>query len=480
MNWSTDGDPTRRQIYAILSSHTISQDSLIFNVLGKCYLLDMKAGPDGQTVNFDPKHIIKRVRSHIIGNNFRIGSVCFNKSDVKSMLSETIGTTKHSIDSLLNVSDEQNVKLATEFCIRLIEACSNVDRLKSVGFKVASCATELRLLAVVLEGLLALFCYVTYSIQEQLLSVSKAAHALFVLIRVTGSKILTNQLYHDIQATFQDAFFTAAKYQIYHPDTPCYLLLNANDFLERFFGNVRMKFKHSSYDVLELINAIRGLTAVAAVLDEHPEWTRKAKHVMVRLALDYSSIQSWNSELLILNGVDICGAWNNGRAFVKTILNNTGHSSFDFIQCLSEKLTMLHPLNPNSSIGVDLTNLDSEADEADLRSYIGTRTDLISAITDDEVIATIATTSTAIPAAEDSSSSRFSGGDSLVDRVSSNNDCQVLVENKHVYKATILKEIFTNEKVSGDRLRRVQGLSQYPQAEMSEMEDSIMPGMNGF
>ena len=40
-----------------------------------------------------------------------------------------------------------------------------------------------------------------------------------------------------------------------------------------------------------------------------------------------------------------------------------------------------------------------------------------------------------------------SGGDTLVDRVSVSTDCQVVVEGKSVYKATVLKEIFSNDKV---------------------------------
>ena len=158
---------------------------------------------------------------------------------------------------------------------------------------------------------------------------------------------------------------------------------------------------------------------------------------------------------------------------MKTLLHNTRHSSFDFIECLKEKVTMLHPLNSNSSIEVDLTDLESASDESGLQQYIGTRTDLLSDLSDDQVMPH---TSTSTTATDDSATERFSGGDSLVDRVSSTYDCQVLVETTHVYKATILKEIFSNEKVSGDRLRRVQGLSQYPDVNIRELEASLMPG----
>ena len=56
-----------------------------------------------------------------------------------------------------------------------------------------SVATELKLLAAVIEGVLSLYCYVSYSIQQQLVAITKAARALFLLFKITEGRILTNQ-----------------------------------------------------------------------------------------------------------------------------------------------------------------------------------------------------------------------------------------------------------------------------------------------
>ena len=77
------------------------------------------------------------------------------------------------------------------------------------------------------------------------------AHVLFNLQRNLKT-LLPNQLYHDLQATFEDIFYCAAKWKIYHPDLPLYL---ANDILEIIFDNIRLKYKHCTIDNLDMIYA---------------------------------------------------------------------------------------------------------------------------------------------------------------------------------------------------------------------------------
>lgn len=66
-------------------------------------------------------------------------------------------------------------------------------------------------------------------------------------------------LYHDFQ-TFHNALFCSAKAKEYCPTEPLYLLLDGTDLEERFFGNVRLRFKGGNYSTLEMINAERSIT----------------------------------------------------------------------------------------------------------------------------------------------------------------------------------------------------------------------------
>ena len=98
-------------------------------------------------------------------------------------------------------------------------------------------AEELHLLKYVMEGILATYTDVKMSIQEQLEKV----------LQRDLKSFLPNQLYHDIQSTFEDAFYCATKWKLHHPDLPLYLMLCSNDVLERLFGNLRLKYQFRNY-----------------------------------------------------------------------------------------------------------------------------------------------------------------------------------------------------------------------------------------
>ena len=192
------------------------------------------------------------------------------------------------------------------------------------GFRLSNVAEELYLLRFVIEGLLSLYCFTTQDIYTQLLKVAIAAHVLFILQRNLKT-FLPNQLYHDLQATFEDIFYCAAKWKIYHPDLPLYLLLLANDILERIFSNIRLKYKHCTIDNLEMIYATRAMSFCDQILMKHPSWVKKQQNVMKRLTLDYSCTSDWDPGKQLVSDIDFTSVWNSGRAFAETELNRTKH-----------------------------------------------------------------------------------------------------------------------------------------------------------
>ena len=122
--------------------------------------------------------------------------------------------------------------------------------------------------------------------------------------RVFGS-VLPNQLYHDLQSTFQNIYFSAAKLQVYHPLLLFFIVLLGNDAEERFFGNVRLKYGLNGLDTLELLYCTRAMKEMMKIMSHHPEWTRNSNKVMNRLCLDYSKPSSWQVEKLTMEGVPI-------------------------------------------------------------------------------------------------------------------------------------------------------------------------------
>ena len=128
--------------------------------------------------------------------------------------------------------------------------------------------------------MLCFYAFVTDSIEDQLKKVLAAAHMLFALHREYNGKLFPNQLYHDLQSTFINFFFCAAKYKIHHPDEPLYSILLGTDILERLFENYRLKKGVNNLDALELIYTTQAVTKCEEILESHPTWVSNSVKVM--------------------------------------------------------------------------------------------------------------------------------------------------------------------------------------------------------
>ena len=95
------------------------------------------------------------------------------------------------------------------------------------------------------------------------------------------------------------------KWKEYHPTLRFFLMLCSNNVIERLFGNLRLKYRHSAINNLEIIFAARSLQLLSDMMVKHPEWFVKNRNVMERLSLDYSSPKEWKLDGLMLENVDI-------------------------------------------------------------------------------------------------------------------------------------------------------------------------------
>ena len=276
LNWLTDGDPTRRQIFDSLMSHELDEDSPLYPVISKLRLVDQQVGRNEETTNFDAKHLAKRLRTCIVGGNFKIGDVILSRSDMAKLLACVPNDSSHSTDRLLQPKDKQNVPLAIQLLLLYCKAVDDVEKLKTVSFKISSVAEELHLLKYVIEGVMCTYVDPKITIEEQLRKISLASHVLMILQRIIKI-FIPNQLYHDLQASYEDAFFCATKWKIHHSDLPLFLMLCSNDVLERFFGNVRAKYRQCLIDNLEIIYATRAIQICTDMMFKHPEWFKKSR-----------------------------------------------------------------------------------------------------------------------------------------------------------------------------------------------------------
>ena len=461
LNWSTDGDPARRQIFHSLMTYPVQESSVLYPVVSNLRLIDLNVGKHEETTNYDAKHIGKRLRNTMISGRFQIGDrALIQVNDIVAILQKTSNLSNISTDRMICVQDKQNVPLATQFLVLFCDAVQHRDEINTINLRVSQASDDLYLFNFVIKGILALFYDKDISIQEQLIRISTAAHILMVLKR-NLKNFLPNQLYHDIQATFEDSYYCATKWKIYHPYEPLYLMLCSNDVIERMFGNIRMRYSQTSLDNLELINSARAMKACTETMMKHPSWTRKNRSVSQRLALDYSNPQDWIENKLILNDVDIVSVWNTGRAIAEQHLNSTKRhagTKSDFASYYVSGFTFLKPCG--KLIGINEIEVDfSAASVADMISTLpfeNSSAESRNALHFEQTSADTPTTGTSyIDMFEDVSNQRY------------RYDCQIDVDGQYVYKATVVKHLLNNSSstlsLSNDRLRKIQGLSKYPQ-----------------
>lgn len=105
LNFATDGDPNRRKaVNKMRSSNKFLTELMFLRHFDQKFVL----GEFG--VNYDPKHIIKRLRSALIGNtSIQLIKRQFSKEDIRLLLRENTKESDEVIAYLMDQKDKQNV-----------------------------------------------------------------------------------------------------------------------------------------------------------------------------------------------------------------------------------------------------------------------------------------------------------------------------------------------------------------------------------
>lgn len=164
-----------------------------------------------KTVDFDGKHLAKRLRNYFIGSNCKFSDTHLYRKDMLKILELAPEKPKHALKELINPKDKQNVGMATEFLFTLSQGLRSPE-LKNINLRIAAIADDLMMYADIIDGLLCIYSFVEFSIEEQLKHVSHAAFTLLSLYRKLKGKIIPTVLYHDLQSTFENIYFCASKY----------------------------------------------------------------------------------------------------------------------------------------------------------------------------------------------------------------------------------------------------------------------------
>ena len=459
-NFCTDGDSNRRKVANKVMTHDATEFDWHWHVDG-LPLVDNTVGANGETFNFDPKHLVKRCWCMLLREKVTMKEIVVTKSLLREMIEQN---SYNVTEQALNPKDKQNVKSATSFLLAFIEGCRN----SKYPYSLMPIESELNMLAEVFDGLLHYYVFSDASISEQIKKFGKSAYLLYHLYQKHKTSLMPAQLYHDLQATFIDALFCAAKAKEYCPSEPLYYVQSGTDPLERWFGNVRLTFRGSNYTALDMVNTARSTAAADKILSvKHPEWNSSSR-VQRRLQLDYSNPSVWNDEKLKLENVSIKikACWKSGLYQALGMMPADDAERFEM-----SRTTLRCPIEPGTVVGVKAENPDEpeEEDEEDWSiADVGDDSQNDGDDGDEEV-------NSGTDDVEDDTTGNFS--EMLPDLVA-NTEPFFTIDGNKVYKTTCLKTIMSKEQLSKDRLRRVQGRSQYPTNNDATQDNSLYL-MNG-
>ena len=441
LNFNTDGDSTRRQAMHAITQHDLDLDSDLGKTISSLALVDRKVGKNQETVNYDAKHLVKRCWTSLISGKMEVGGVVLTKKDVEVII-EGAERRTHKVQSLVYPNDKQHVPHATDCLLSFIEVVRDQEKRKKIPFKLTMVLNELNLVAAVYECLVCLYSYVTCSLTEQVELIAKGASSLLALFREASFKI-PNQLYHDIQCTFNDTVYCISKLQINAPDSSFYTSLDGTDPEERFFGNARMAFGHKNLDAYELSNSASSIAMCDDILQKHPEWVKKGR-VSRRLVLDHSNCKDWTGDLIVSH-VNLSVAWKVGLLHGQTLAVK---ANYDFEPTLLGEMGVTLQRPYGRVVGVSEREIDWS-------------------IPDPE------------PVVEETGNSENDENDvELSEIIESNSEVYLEIGGKNVYKASILKQVNKEVPLSADRLRKVRGLSKFVGSEKSQtdLNDAISIG----
>ncbi|KAJ7678654.1 hypothetical protein B0H17DRAFT_844074, partial [Mycena rosella] len=325
-SWATDGDMVRRVSgYKEFLSQKLKPTSPIYGTLAGMAGLNLYTGFNEVTLDFDFKHIFKRIctclrsQAGIILNNGRL----INPAMLARYLIRLPQQTSDTVHKLLFPDDPQDVPRAIE----LMQAAIDLGNLDYGTIDADTCADvdALRLLGAVIKSLLEPFINTKMSLTEQFTSLSTFAHLSFSLFRVSRTDYMSNQLYGDSQTMIKNAIFCLAKQQQLDPTDPFYLFETGDDPLERLFGKMRMDGGHNSaMNYSQAIDRLGHACDLQGAFMRNPYLEQGERRLSMSRSegVDHLTMKSWTGDL-VAGHCSLPATWAAGRDIAIEILSKT-------------------------------------------------------------------------------------------------------------------------------------------------------------
>ena len=369
---ASDGEAKRGDALVILTmSSQLSRGSPIYEQLASLKLMNHLVGPDDITADKDFKHIFKRQRNLLMRHKgVLIQGFCVTPAILRSHL-ESNRIPTHRLQYLLNPNDKQDVVLAYTLLKEIWSLPPPPDD-SSPSF--ARAREALNVYGQFAHHLMMPYICVDLDLDEQLIHLSAAAHMAFFLYRdgVARTQFMPTQSYIDIMIMVKNVFYCVAKAKVDNPHSNFYPILLGTDRLETFFGLIRTAVgTDTNVDILQLGSRASGLTEVALILAEHPEWdlgtrrlalpriTKVHQDGEITSKFDHISPKDWRGNASVAR-VNLHSCWLLGRQQAITCIPGAGNV---FEQLLAEDAPNIDMLSPLGTLLVNQRDPEHDGED---------------------------------------------------------------------------------------------------------------------
>lgn len=368
---ASDGEAKRGDALVILTMHSmLSPNSPIYSQLSPLVFMNQLVGQDDITADKDFKHIFKRQRNLMMRNKgIAIQGFCVIPPILRLHL-ESNGVPSYHLRALLNPNDRQDVVLGYSL-LKEIWSLPKAPEGSSPSFVHARDA--LRLYGQFAHHLVIPYICIDLNLDEQLIHLSTAAHLALFLYRdnMARTKFMPAQSYIDIMLMIKNVYFCVAKAKVDNPSGKFYIILLGTDRIEVFFGLIRTAVgTDMNVDMIQLGSRASGLTEVAIILAEHPEWDRSPRRLNLPVITkdsgditskaDHINPASWRGNVEVAN-VNLQTCWLFGRRNAVSLVPEVG-TVFDQLS----RVPGVDILSPFGEILVNQRDLDDEYNCSDL------------------------------------------------------------------------------------------------------------------
>jgi hypothetical protein len=319
------------------------------------------------------------------------------------------------------------------------------------------------------------------NLDEQLVHLSTAAHLALYLYHDNSArtKFMPSQSYIDIMLMIKNVYFCIAKVKIDSPSGKFYIILLGTDRLEIFFGFIRTAVgTDTNVDMIQLGSRASGLTEVAIILAEHPEWDHGPRRLRlpaiskdsgdITSKVDHINPASWRGNVEVTN-VNLQTCWLLGRRKAVELIPEAD-SVFDQLS----QVQGVDILSPFGEILVNQRDLEDEYDYSELAAdYNTSETPILST----EHLSTEAS----VPYTQEGDME-----DAMAEEMPRNQIIsEIIIAGQKTTKAKALRHrmMYQTSRASTDRLKCVQHISCFnpiiSESESPELESSTIISFDG-